>query len=110
MITRLAALLTVLDNENPTRVQITNSLLDCLYEMGIISYQKTISQLKQISASCFSRRRLAVMLVRLRMVSNIRLATRIVKRGYIRVGSQIIIDPGFLMTRSSVGRVSWVEG
>lgn len=77
MITRMVALLRKMDARDPTRVDLTQALLAKLHAMGVTPTEKGLSLCDHLSVSSFCRRRLAVMLVRLRMAETLREAVRI---------------------------------
>ncbi|PRP83369.1 hypothetical protein PROFUN_09397 [Planoprotostelium fungivorum] len=92
-------LLTGLDKSDKLRIRLTDSLLDKLYEMGIIDDKSSLSQVKRIPPSKILRRRLSAMLVRMKMAESIDEASRLIRKGNVRVGPQIVTDPAFLVTR-----------
>ncbi|CAG0889196.1 unnamed protein product [Darwinula stevensoni] len=54
-------------------------------------------------------RRLPVVMVRLRMAQTIRMATQFIEQGHVRVGTEMIKDPAFLVTRNMEDFVTWVD-
>lgn len=98
-----------LEPEDPFRIKCTVELLDKLYNMGIIPTKKNLELVDKVTASCFCRRRLPVILVKLKMAENIKAATMFVEQGHIRVGTQLILDPAYLVTRHSEDFVTWKE-
>ena len=98
-----------LDPEDPFRIKCTIDLLDRLYNMGIIPTKKNLELADKVTASCFCRRRLPVILVKLKMAENIKAATMFVEQGHVRVGTQLILDPAFLVTRHLEDFVTWKE-
>ena len=65
---------------------------------------------KKISVSAVCRRRLAVVLTRLQMADTMAAAVRFVEQGHVRVGTEVVTDPGFLVGRNLEDFVTWVEG
>ena len=98
-----------LDPQDPFRIKCTIDLLDRLYNMGIIPTKKNLELADKVTASCFCRRRLPVILVKLKMAENVKAATMFVKQGHVRVGTQLILDPAFLVTRHLEDFVTWKE-
>jgi U3 small nucleolar ribonucleoprotein protein IMP3 len=49
-------------------------------------------------------------LTRLRMVETVQAATKIIEQGHVRVGTETITDPAYLVTRSMEDFVTWVDG
>src|SRR3990167_249389 len=81
------------------RIEITEKLLDKLYNMGVLPLKKSLSQTQNIAASAFCRRRLPVVLFRLKYAQSIKEAVKFIEQGHIRVGPEVITDPAFLVTR-----------
>merc|ERR1719273_2712871 len=57
----------------------------------------------------FCRRRLPVVMVRSKMAENIKTATQLIEQGHVRVGSDVVKDPAFLVTTSLEDFVTWVD-
>lgn len=108
-VTRLVATLKRLDSKDSTRIDITDKLLNKLYDMGVINIKKSLVQLEKLSTSSFCRRRLSVVMVRLRMAENLREAVTFIEQGHVRVGPDTITNPAFLVTRSMEDFVTWVD-
>ena len=77
--------------------------------MGITPNKKSLAQLERLSVSSMCRRRLAVVLVKLKMSESIREAAALIEQGHVRVGPQTVTDPAFLVTRSMEDFVTWVD-
>ena len=77
--------------------------------MGITPTKKSLAQLERLSVSSLCRRRLAVVLVKLKMSESIREAAALIEQGHVRVGPQTVTDPAFLVTRSMEDFVTWVD-
>ena len=67
------------------------------------------AQLEKLATSAFCRRRLAVVLVRLKMAETLREAVTFVEQGHVRVGPETVSDPAFHVTRSMEDFVTWVD-
>lgn len=63
----------------------------------------------KVSVSAFARRRLPVVMTRLRMAENVSTAVRLVEQGHVRVGTEVVTDPAFLVTRKVEDFVTWVD-
>lgn len=50
------------------------------------------------------------MLTRLRMAENVSAANRLVEQGHVRVGTEMVTDPGYLVGRAREDYVTWGEG
>ena len=56
------------------------ALLDKLFEMGVLTTKKSLVQCEKLSTSSFMRRRLAVVMVKLKMAENLREATEFIEQ------------------------------
>ena len=89
-----------LDPADAVRLELTEALLEKLYAMGVIPSDKSLASVHKLSTASFCRRRLAVVLVRLRMSETLREAATFIEQGHVRVGPQTVTDPAFLVTRN----------
>lgn len=109
MVTRLVHFLKKLDASDPTRIELTDQLLEKLYALGIITTKKSLIQLEKLTVSAFCRRRLAVVMVRTKMSESLREAVTFIEQGHVRVGPQTVTEPAFLVTRNMEDFVTWVD-
>jgi U3 small nucleolar ribonucleoprotein protein IMP3 len=109
MVTKLVNIIKKLDPKDPFRVEMTENLLDRLYNMGVVPTKKGLSLCNKLSVSSFCRRRLAVVMVRLKFAENLKEAATFVEQGHIRVGPDTVTDPAFLVTRNMEDFVTWVD-
>lgn len=109
MITKLTNMLRQLDPKDPTRIELTDSLLDKLHDMGVLPTKKSLVQLDKLSTSAFCRRRVAVVMVRARMCETVREAATFVEQGHVRVGPNTVTDPAFHVTRGMEDFLTWVD-
>lgn len=109
-------------------------MLGKCYDMGLVDVGNKMSDLlNKINVSCFARRRLGVVMVRLKMsetvkqvsvwersgapchvftediFAHLRQAVTYIEQGQVRVGPDAITDPAFLVTRNMEDFVSWVD-
>jgi len=101
--------LLAMEPEDRFRIEMTEHLLDKLYNMGIIHDKKSLAKCGKITASAFCRRRIPVVLVRLNMAENLKEAVTFVEQGHVRVGPNVVTDPAFLVTRTFEDFVTWVD-
>ncbi|CAI5467066.1 unnamed protein product [Closterium sp. Yama58-4] len=87
----------------------TDQLLNKLYNMGVIPTQKSLNLCDKLSVSSFCRRRLAVVMVRLKMAEHMREAVAFVQQGHVRIGPEAVRDPAFLVTRAMEDMLTWVD-
>ena len=77
--------------------------------MGVLPTKKSLVQVEKLSTSAFCRRRLAVVMVRNKMVETVREAATFVEQGHVRVGPNTVTDPAYHVTRSMEDWVSWAD-
>jgi len=66
-ITRLASQVSLLQPDDPFRLRVAEQILDKLYQSGLTTNKNTLSQLARVTVASFCRRRLASVLLALRM-------------------------------------------
>lgn len=49
-------------------------------------------------------------MTRLRMAENVSAANRLVEQGHVRVGTEMVADPAYLVGRAREDYVTWGEG
>jgi U3 small nucleolar ribonucleoprotein protein IMP3 len=109
LVTKLTSQLRKMDAADPTRLALTDALLEKLYNCGAIPTRKSLALCDRLSTASFCRRRLAVVLVRLKMAETLREAVTFIEQGHVRVGPDIVTDPAFLVTRSAEDFVTWEQ-
>lgn len=93
------------------RRKLEEQLLNKLYDMGILSTTSKLSGVEHgATVSAFARRRLPVVMTRLRMAETVQAATKMVEQGHVRVGTETVTDPAFLVTRSLEDFITWTVG
>uniref|UniRef100_A0A1B6GZW8 U3 small nucleolar ribonucleoprotein protein IMP3 n=1 Tax=Cuerna arida TaxID=1464854 RepID=A0A1B6GZW8_9HEMI len=98
-----------IDPNESFRTDSSASLLEKLYIMGLINTKWNLESCDDVTASSFCRRRLPVVMVRLRMAQTVKMATQLIEQGHVRVGTEVIKDPAFLVTRNLEDFVTWVN-
>ncbi|XP_623809.3 U3 small nucleolar ribonucleoprotein protein IMP3 [Apis mellifera] len=98
-----------IDPEHPFRIEQSALLLEKLYMMGLIATKWDLSLTQKVSASSFCRRRLPVVMVRNKMSQNLKMAIQFIEQGHVRVGTEVVKDPAFLITRNLEDFVTWVD-
>jgi len=106
---KLATRLKKLPPEDTFRIAMTDELLNKLHDMGILTTTKSLQKAEEITASAVCRRRLPVVMVRMKMAENTRVAVTFVEQGQVRVGPNVVTDPAFLVTRDMEDFVTWVD-
>lgn len=109
LVTKVTNVLKQLDAKDSARIEMTEQLLEKLYNMGLLPAKKSLVQLEQLSTSTFCRRRLAVVMVRLKMAETVREACTFIEQGHVRVGPDTVTNPAFHVTRNMEDFVTWVD-
>lgn len=109
MVQKLVHVLKQMDPRDPFRIEMTDGLLEKLYNMGVISTKKSLAKCDKLSVSSFCRRRLATVLVYLKFAEHLREAVTYIEQGHVRVGPDVVTDPAFLVTRNMEDFVTWVD-
>ena len=85
-------------------------MLEKLYDMGILSQATKLSEVeRKVSVSRLARRRLGVVMTRLRMAETVQAAVKFIEQGHVRVGTEEVTDPAFLVNRNMEDFVTWVD-
>lgn len=99
-----------MEPSDPARVSLTAALVERLYAAGAVPLRSaSLACCDRLSTSSFCRRRLAVVLVRLKMAETLREAVTFVEQGHVRVGPEPVCDPAFLVTRAAEDFVTWAD-
>eukprot|EP00520_Triparma_pacifica_P016078 CAMPEP_0118658118 /NCGR_PEP_ID=MMETSP0785-20121206/14390_1 /TAXON_ID=91992 /ORGANISM="Bolidomonas pacifica, Strain CCMP 1866" /LENGTH=170 /DNA_ID=CAMNT_0006551099 /DNA_START=187 /DNA_END=696 /DNA_ORIENTATION=- len=109
MITSLSAKLKSLPSSSPFRIDLTQQLLDKLYNIGVVDSKSNLEKADKISVSGFCRRRLPVVMVRLKMSQTLPSAITLIETGQVRLGPTVVTDPSMLVTRNMEDFVGWTE-
>ncbi|GMM35416.1 snoRNA-binding rRNA-processing protein [Saccharomycopsis crataegensis] len=110
-IRKLARQLSLLAPQDPIRVKHEQLLLEKLYTMGIINGKSKVSQLENsVTVAAMCRRRIGVVMQRLKMAETIADAVKFIEQGHVRVGTDVITDPAFLVTRDMEDYLTWSNG
>ncbi|KAK6915196.1 RNA-binding S4 domain [Dillenia turbinata] len=109
MVQKLVNILKQMDPRDPFRIEMTDMLLDKLYNMGVIPSRKSLALCDRLSVSSFCRRRLSTILIRKKFAEHLKQAVTYVEQGHIRVGPDTITDPAFLVTRNMEDFITWVD-
>ncbi|GFY82910.1 alpha-L RNA-binding motif/Ribosomal protein S4 family protein [Actinidia rufa] len=97
------------DPRDPFRVEMTDALLEKLYNLGVIPSRKSLALCDRLSVSSFCRRRLSTVLVRQKFAEHLKEAITYIEQGHIRVGPETVTDPAFLVTRNMEDFITWVD-
>ncbi|KAA0041194.1 hypothetical protein IC582_016288 [Cucumis melo] len=106
---KLVTMLKKMNEKDPFRLELTEKLLEKLYNMGVIPTRQSLNLCDRLSVSSFCRRRLSTVLVRLKFAEHLREAVTYIEQGHIRVGPETVTDPAFLVTRNMEDFITWVD-
>ncbi|CAN0901888.1 U3 small nucleolar ribonucleoprotein protein IMP3 [Linum grandiflorum] len=109
MAQKLANILKQMHPKDPYRIEMTDMLLEKLYNMGVIPSRKSLALCDRLSVSSFCRRRLATVLVQAKFAEHLKEAVTYIEQGHIRVGPETVTDPAFLVTRNMEDFITWVD-
>ncbi|XP_062106435.1 uncharacterized protein LOC133817833 [Humulus lupulus] len=109
MVHKLVNILMKMDGKDPFRIQMTDMLLEKMYNIGVIPSRQSLALCERLTVSAFCRRRLSTILVRLKFAEHLKEAVTYIEQGHIRVGPDTITDPAFLVTRNMEDFITWVD-
>lgn len=109
MVQKLVNILKQMDSKDPARIELTDNLLEKLYNMGVIPNRRSLAVCERLSVSSFCRRRLSYILVRSKFAEYLKEAVTYIEQGHIRVGTETVTDPAFLVTRNMEDFVTWED-
>ena len=95
--------------DDPFRKMMTQALLKKLYDMGLVQQTQSLLDADKVTVSSFCRRRLAIVLRNLKMCEHLPQATDFVRKGHVRIGPRVALDPAVLVTRKMEDFVTWVD-
>ncbi|XP_074321275.1 uncharacterized protein LOC141657828 [Silene latifolia] len=107
MVQKLVHILKQMDPRDPFRIEMTDQLLEKLYNMGVIPNRKSLAVCERLSVSSFCKRRLATIMVKQKFAEHKKAAVTYIEQGHIRVGIDTVTDPAFLVTRNMEDLVTW---
>lgn len=101
---QLAHRLALLPPESVFRRKQEDLLLEKLSDIGLLGIGgegkgKLSDVERKITVSAFCRRRLGVVMTRLRMAETVIAANKFIEQGHVRVGTEVVTDSAFLVTR-----------
>lgn len=109
MVQKLVHILKQMDPKDPFRIEMTDALLEKLYNIGVIPTRKSLALCNELSVSSFCRRRLSTVLVRLKFAEHLKEAVTYIEQGHVRVGPETVTDAAYLVTRNMEDFVTWVD-
>lgn len=98
-----------MDPSDRIRIDLTNQLLDRLYNLGIIEV-RDLGECEKINVAAVCRRRLPVVLKKLRFCEKVEEADQYVRQGHIRIGPDVVTNPATLVTKEMEDFIGWAPG
>ncbi|CAH9138391.1 unnamed protein product [Cuscuta epithymum] len=83
MTPKLVNILKQMDAREPFRIEMTDALLEKLYNIGVISERKSLALCEKLSVSSFCRRRLSTVLVRLKFAEHLKEAVTYIEQRHV---------------------------
>ena len=106
----LANQLSKLEREDPYRTHMTMRMLKKLQRMGVIHKIEGLSQVEHVTVSAVAKRRLACLLVHLKMAPRLNDAHELIMQGHVRVGPHVVTDPAMLVPSEMESYITWRQG
>ena len=89
----------MLNPNDAYRIKKTKEIIEKLYKIGFIKTQSNLSECDKIGISSFCRRRLSYLLFKNKYCENMKEAVTFIEQGQIKIGTELVTDPAFLVTR-----------
>lgn len=108
LIRQLLTQLRYLPADSKIRMEITQQILEKLFQMGLIHEKLGLAEVDKVGVEAFCKRRLATVVRDLKMAPNCELAAKTIHHGHVRVGTTQMRDPAFLVPRGQEDYVTWM--
>ncbi|CAI5439538.1 unnamed protein product [Caenorhabditis angaria] len=105
----LAELIKNLPMGDPFRAKSIDDVLTRFYQAGLIPTGDSLERVGKVTGASFARRRIPVVMKNSGMVDSVKTASDLVEQGHVRVGTKLITDPAFMVTRSSEDMITWTN-
>ena len=99
MAKELANKIKALDAKDPVRGEYSARLIEKLHSSGLTRGKDSLELCGKVTVWSLCNRRLAAVMVNIKMVENIKVAVQLIKYGNVRVGADVVTDPATLVTR-----------
>ncbi|RYG67665.1 hypothetical protein EON64_06965 [archaeon] len=109
LVTKLVAKLRDLKKEDPLREQISEQLVQKLFNLGLIKKTNSLESAERVTVSRLCQRRLPVVMVKVKMAQSLKEACTLIEQGHVRVGPHVVTDAAFIVTRTLEDYVTWVD-
>lgn len=102
--------LKALNKDDSFRIRQSKVLMNKLYDMGILKNRTNLFDIeKEVGISAFCRRRLPVVLFRNKYCESIKEAITFIEQSQVRVGTEVVTNPSFIVTRSMEDHINWTD-
>ncbi|EGT41673.1 hypothetical protein CAEBREN_14314 [Caenorhabditis brenneri] len=105
----LADLIKNLPESDPLRSKCTEDVLSKFYNAGLVPTADTLERIGKVTGASFARRRLPVVMRNTGMVDSVKTASDLVEQGHVRIGTKLVTDPAFMVTRASEDMITWTN-
>jgi U3 small nucleolar ribonucleoprotein protein IMP3 len=107
-IRKLSNALSRLKDSDETKNRLGRKLVQKLWSLGVID-SKRLVECSKISVSSFCNRRLSSVMIRNKMVPNMKDCVGFIEQGHVRFGSRVVNDPGLIISRGMEDFVTWTD-
>ncbi|EJW04312.1 hypothetical protein EDEG_01436 [Edhazardia aedis USNM 41457] len=108
-IRKLAFALSKLKDTDEVKNSLGKNIVNRLFAMGLIKEKKLIACSK-ISVSAFCSRRLPTVMIRNKMVENMKAANLFVEHGHVSIGNKVITDCNTIVSKGMEDFIKWRDG
>jgi U3 small nucleolar ribonucleoprotein protein IMP3 len=98
-IRKLVNKLKQLNPSDTYRIKKTKDLVEKLHNIGLIKTQSNLAECDKVGISTFCRRRLSYLLFKNKYCENVKEAVTFIEQGQVKIGTELVTDPAFLVTR-----------
>jgi U3 small nucleolar ribonucleoprotein protein IMP3 len=109
LIKKIVSKLKSISPKDEYRIKKTTDILDKLYSLGLINNKASLFEADKIGISTFCRRRLSVLMYRNKYCETVKEAITFIEQGNVRVGTEVVTDPGFIVTRAMEDHLTWAN-
>lgn len=99
-----------LDITDPVRHEVVTGLMTKLQSIGLLHpHQNKLVDIGRVPPEAFCRRRLAVRVNELKMAPTIDDAITFIEHGHVRVGTEVVFNPSYLVPVDKEDYITWVD-
>lgn len=105
-IKRISLALAKLNDNDETKREVSKELCAKLHSVGLIA-GKALLECAKVGVGSFCKRRLAVVIANQKMAPDVETADTFVRHGHVKVGAEVVCDPGLLITKTMEDYITW---